>query len=185
MKKLLYILLFIPFVGLAQSNSLSSPMGNIISICPGTTITQSSGATVFFTETIPAGTLIPNKWYAMEMHFKLTTPVVGIPGITATFQLGSSTYTCMSSAALVGGQTNGYFRIRFRMVAATTTSQIPIAELIQSNGTLIALGSSVTPVGSFSADSSVSNTFSVTIQFTGTSLGTSSLSNFWTFRDAF
>lgn len=187
MKKIIYLLfLFLPLIGFSQGSRLVSPMGNIISISPGITITQSSPATVFFQETINAGTLIPNKWYSLRMAFKLTTPLVSIPGLSITFQYGGSTYNLMSSTPLVGGITNGLFTINFTMLATSNNTQIPFATVTQPNGAIVTLGtSSLTPVGAFSTNSMVSNNFSVTIQFTGVALGVSKLENFWIYRDAF
>lgn len=185
MKKLLLFLLF-PFACSAQSSTLSSPMGNIVSISPGTTITQTSPATVFYTELIPAGTFIPNRYYKLHMAFKLTTPLVSIPGLSVTFQYGSSTYNLMSSTPLVGNIVNGLFTIDFTMVATGTSVQIPYANITQPNGAIVTLGtSSLTPVGAFTTNSAVDNNLSVTINFTGTGLGTSSLYNFWINRDPF
>jgi hypothetical protein len=185
MKKLLFFLL-LPFTAFAQSSSLSSPMGNIVSISPGTIITQTSPATVFYTETIPAGVFIPNRWYHLKMAFKLTTPVIGIPGLSVTFQYGSSTFNLMTNAALVGGVTNGLFTVDFYMISTGISTQTPFATISQPNGSLLTLNTtSITPVGAFAANSAIANTFTVTLQFTGTSLGTSNLNNFWAFRDAF
>lgn len=185
MKKLLFLLI-LPLCAFGQSSSLVSPMGNIASVSPGITINQSSSATVFYSEAIPAGVFIPNRWYHLKMAFKLTTPAVSIPGINVTFQYGSSTFNLMSSAALLGGVTNGLFLIDFWMVSTSMTTQIPYATITQPNGTLVTLGTSaITPVGAFTTNAANSNNLTCTIQFTGVGLGSSSLNNFWTFRDAF
>jgi hypothetical protein len=184
--KTLLLLLLLPFCVAAQSNKIASPMGNIVSISPGTTITQTSPVTTFYTETIPAGTFIPNRWYHMYMAFKLTTPTLGIPGLSVTFQYGSQTFNLMSNASLLGSITNGLFTIDFYMLSTGISSQIPFAEIRQPNGSVISLSpSTATPVGAFTTNAAVDNVFSVSIQFTGASLGTSSLNNFWVFRDAF
>jgi hypothetical protein len=166
---------------------LANTVGGIKSICPGTTINQNSGATVFFNELIPANTMMPNRRYRLQMFFKLSTPpLIGIPGIAASFQFGpGAAFQLMSGAPLLGGVTNGLFDIDFRMVAQTDSIQIPFAKLNQPNGAIVNLSASaITPVGSFSADSKVDNNFTATLQFTGLSLGTSKLENFWTWRDA-
>lgn len=169
----------------AQSQELSTPMGNVISISPGTSINQASPATVFFTRTITANTLMPNRWYPLKLYFQLTTPLVSIPGISITVQYGSQTYNIMSSAALVGGITNGLFTIDLELLGVTTTSQRLTAVVTQPNGSLISLGSAYSPVGSFTVNSAVDNTFSVTVQFTGLNLGTTTLTNYWIKRDPF
>lgn len=184
MKKLL-LFLILPLWAIGQSSQLPSPMGNIISISPGTTITQTSPATQFFSDVIKANTLMPNRYYRLRMEFQLTTPVVSIPGISVTFQLGSQTFNLMSNAALVGGVTNGLFVIEANLIATGTTAQRISAIVTQPNGSLITLGSALTPVGSFTANSAIDNNFTVTIQFTGVSLGTSSLNNYWILRDPF
>ncbi len=186
MKHLLFALLFLPSLLLAQGSRIATPMGGVISISPGTTITQASPATNFYTEVIPAGTFIPTRWYHLKMAFMLTTPTLGIPGVSATFQFGSQTFNLMSNSSLIGGITNGIFQIDYYMIATGTNSQRCYAIISQPNGTLITLSTATaTPVGSFTVDSTVDNNLSVTLQFTGVSLGTSSLNNFWTFRDPF
>jgi hypothetical protein len=169
----------------AQSTKISTPMGNVVSIAPGTTITQTSPSTVFYSETIPANTLIPVRWFPLHMEFQLTTPTIGVPGISITVQFGSQTYNIMSSAALVGGSNSGLFTLDLSMVALTNSFQKISARVSQPNGTLITLGSGYSPVGNFTVDNSVDNLFTVSIQFTGVSLGTSQLVNFWTLRNYF
>jgi hypothetical protein len=196
MKRITYILATLCFmawqiahgnIGKAQGQSqrIVSPMGNIVSISPGTSITQNSAATVFYSETIPANTLLPNRWFPLHMEFTLTTPVISIPGLSVTVQLGSQTFNLMSSAALVGGVNNGLFTIDLKLIAVSNNSQRISATITQPNGSLITLGSSVSPVGSFTVNNAVGNLFTVTIQFTGVGLGTSQLTNFWTLRDAY
>jgi len=170
----------------AQSSKITTPMGGVISIAPGTTITQTSPSTIFYSETIPANTLIPVRWFPLHMEFQLTTPsLIGIPGLSITVQFGGQTYNLMSNAALIGGSTGGLFVIDLSMVALTNNSQKISARVSQPNGSLIVLGSGVTPVGDFTVNNSVDNLLTVSIQFTGVSLGPSSLVNFWTLRNAF
>lgn len=171
----------------AQSTRIASPMGGIISLSPGITITQTSPSTTFFSDVITANSFIPTRWYHLKMAFKLSTPTIGIPGISATFQYGSQTFNLMSNASLIGGITNGLFVIDFTMISTGAATQIPFAEIRQPNGTLITLSTATaTPVGAFTVDSTVDQNFTVSLVFTGgVSLGTSSLTNFWSFRDAF
>lgn len=185
--KNIFIILFclISVASFGQSSQLPSPMGTIISISPGTTITQASPATQFYTEVIRANSLMPNRYYRIRMSFQLTTPLISIPGISITFQLGSQTFNLMSNSALVGGVTNGLFVIEANLIATGTSTQRIEAIVTQPNGSLITLGSGVTPVGSFTANSAIDNNFSITIQFTGLNLGTASLNNYWILRDPF
>jgi len=170
----------------AQSQKITSPMGGIISISPGTAITQASPATVFYSEVIPANTLMPNRWFTLKQSFKLTTPaLVGIPGISITVQFGSQTFNIMSSAPLIGGANGGLFKIEFNLISVTNSSQMLEAIVTQPNGSLITLGSGYTPVGSFTVNNAIDNNFIVTISFTGVSLGTSQLINYWNLRDPY
>jgi|GEM_PF-2483873 len=169
-----------------QSNKIVTPMGGIISMSPGTTITQSSPSTVFYSEVIPANTFIPTRWYRLYMTFRLTTPLISIPGLSITFQYGGQTFNLLSSTPLTGGAANQLFTVEFYMIATGMNTQIPFAEIRQPNGTIINLTTaSATPVGAFAATGSTDNTLSVSLQFTGVGLGTSSLTNFWLYRDAF
>lgn len=180
---LLAILLFISAIATAQR--ISTPQGAQLSFCPGTTITQTSAATEFFRDTIKANTLMPNRYYPFTLVCSLTTPLIGIPGLTITIKYGSQTFSLMSSTALVGGVTGGLFTIEGAMVAKTSGTQFIYAKLMQPNGSLLTLGSSVTPTGNFTVDATQSQPFVITAQFTGVSLGTSSLTNQWMFRDAY
>lgn len=182
---ILFLLSLLNISAIAQSSQLPSPMGTIISISPGTTITQASPATQFYTEVIRANSLMPNRYYRIRMSFQLTTPLISIPGISVTFQLGSQTFNLMSNSALVGGVTNGLFVIEANLIATGASTQRIEAVITQPNGSLITLGSGITPVGSFTANSAIDNNFSVTIQFTGLNLGTASLNNYWILRDPF
>jgi len=197
MKRLLYITVLICFIATthalrlnataqAQSNIITSPMGGIVSISPGITITQASPSTVFYTETIPANTLLPNRWYTLHQSFQLTTPaLIGIPGLSITVQFGSQTYNIMSSAPLIGGSNGGLFKIDLNLISVTNTTQKIEAIITQPNGALITLGSGYFPVGNFTANNAVDNNFIVSMNFTGVSLGASSLVNYWTMREPY
>lgn len=185
MKNLL-LLLLLPLSGFAQSSRMSNPSGAIISICPGTSITQTSPETEVFRDTIRANALIPNRYYNFMIVGTLTTPVLNFPGLTVKIKYGAQTYTLTNAAITVGNVTNGLFTIEGALVAQTASTQFAFAKIIQPGGSIISVNSSnYTPTGSFTNDSTTTLPFVVTVQFTGAGLGTSNLNIRWAQRDSF
>lgn len=185
MRKIL-LLLLLPLGCFAQSSKMSNPSGAIISISPGTTITQNSPETEVFRDTIKANTLNPNRYYNFMIVGALTTPLLNFPGLTVKIKYGSQTYTLTNAATTVGNVNNGLFTIEGSLVAQTSNSQFAFAKVIQPGGSLISLSSSnYTPTFTFTNDYTQSLPIVITVQFTGTGLGTSSLSVRWVMRDAY
>lgn len=186
MRTLLFILFLIPAFAFGQSSRMANAAGAQISICPGTSITQTSPETEVFRDTIRANTFIPNRFYNFTIVGTLTTPLINFPGLTVKIKYGSQTYTLTNAAITVGNVTNGLFTIEGSMVAQSTSSQFAYAKIIQPGGSVISLSSSnYIPTGAFTVDATTSQPFVVTIQFTGTGLGTSNLGVKWVFRDSF
>ena len=186
MKHLLILLIFIPGLAKAQTTTLAAPGGGIISTQPGTAITQASGMTQFYTQTVYANTLPPNRYMHLLMECKVTTPTLGVPGLSVAVAYAGTSYNFMSSAALIGGVTGGLLTFDCYLVGGTgNTANIYIHIYQPSTALLTYSPSTINQSYTFTADPTVNNTFTVSMQFTGASLGTSSLVNSWLLRDAF
>lgn len=186
MRKLLYLILLLPVFCFGQSSKMSNPSGAIISICPGTTITQTSPETEVFRDTIRANTLIPNRYYNFMVVGTLTTPLINFPGLTVKVKYGAQTYTLTNAALTAGNISGGLFTIEGSMVAQTSSSQFAFAKIIQPGGSILTLSSSnYIPTYTYTNDSATTLPFVITVQFTGAGLGTSSLAVKWVMRDAF
>lgn len=186
MKKLSFIFLLFPLFSFGQSR-MSNPSGGIISICPGTTITQTSPETEIFRDTIQANQLIPNRYYSFQIVGTLTTPLLNFPGLSIKVKYGTQVYTLTNAAVTVGNVNSGLFTIEGSIISQTTNSQFAFAKIVQPGGSILSLsnGSNYFPTFGYTNDSTTSLPLVITVQFTGAGLGTSSLAIKWVYRSPF
>jgi hypothetical protein len=176
MKKILYLLLFLPTICFAQGGYLTSPLltptGAYISFPPNVTVSSASitetsliGAVK---DTIKANTLIPNRPYRFELYAIVTTPAISLPTLSLKVKLGGNTVAMISATSVAGGLTNAGIRIRGIIVATSVNTQLVLTEILQPNGGILAVGNSnANFYSSLTTDMTVPQVLDITAQWGG------------------
>lgn len=183
MKKLILILLLLPFIVNAQVKTFS-PSGSRVSFTPSVTINNSTVETTLFSETIPANSLVQGKYYPFRIDVAITTPLVNLATLTFRIKYGGQTVAVINGAGLTIGLTQSSpVTISGFLVSRGMNSQFLPITVNQSMGNVISLTTSnATARSTMTVDASVNQTFSITAQFGGIGGGNCTLVTDWVLR---
>lgn len=139
------------------------------------TLSNSTTETTLFSQVIPAGSMGINKKLNLEALCTLTTPVVSIPTLTIRLKLGSAVLTVVSAVGLAVSQTNAPVVIEAKIRnKEASNAQILYAKVTQAGTSLpLLIENSKAVFASWTVDTSVNQTLSITAQFGGLSAATS------------
>jgi hypothetical protein len=183
MKKLLFILCFLP-VALSAQIKTFSPSGTRISYTPSVSIVNSTVETTLFSDVIAANSLVPGKYYPFRVDVAVNTPLVNLATLTFRVKYGGQTIAVINGAGLTIGLTQATpITIIGNLVSRGTSSQFLPITVNQAMGNAISLTTGNTSArGLFTVDSSVDQTFTITAQFGGVGGNACTLVADWVLR---
>lgn len=140
---------------------------------PDVTVNNSTSEITVFSTVIPAKRMSTNKAMNFKLICNITTALSLVPNLTIRIKFGSSTLNVMNASVLSVGLSNVPITITGMVVNKDSSSaQFIYGETQQNN--VAARNASA----DWTVDTSTNQTFSVTAQFGGLSLGTSITSKF-------
>jgi len=131
-----------------------------------------------FSGVMPAGRMSGNVELSFEAVCHITTPVISLPNLTLRLRFGSALLTIASGATLGANINDKPFIVKGRIMNLTDNSQFVIIELLTNSGVAIlsALSSAViVSDASWTVDTSAEQAISLTAQFSGIVIGTTTI----------
>lgn len=182
MKKLIYLLLFLPLYTQAQYIKQATTLGSKIIRYPEFTITNTlvnvgvEKSLLPTPDTIAASVLTVGSRHYGTLWVNFTTPALSVGGLTIKIKAGptlSSVLTLTNGLGLNLGATNVPIMITWQMECKGMNSQLLTAQIVQNNGVVLPVSfTNMNPQTAWTLDLTQSNLFDITATFTGVTLGT-------------
>ncbi len=179
MKKILLLLLAIPFFASAQ-NRLLTATGVTVSNTPVTAVTNTAAVYTILQDTIKGKTLSTYKKVTFRAIISLTTSLAN-PTITFKVNYGAGSMTITSAVALSLSLTNTPIVIEgFITNTGTTNSQFMYASIRQGTTAAIPLSGNMNfVIGNSAVDSTADQLLTLTSQFGSALTGTTMSVKYW------